>query len=149
MARWERDPVLRRRLSWLLAGGEVAALTLNFYLVFAAYSWRTIVAISPTLLSARAFRVLAVAATCVFLVIMAVQGYLFVRGRGWARVAFLIENAAMIFLGLVWFVHSILGQGEPNVYALWGGLILPSVTLFPLLWPLKLLRPMPPAAGAG
>jgi len=148
MARWERDPVLKRRLSWLLAGTETAALALNFYFVFAAYLRRITVAISPTLLSTEAFVILALAATGVFLAIAVVQGCLFVRGRGWARVAFLIENSALVFLGLVWFIHSKVGQGEPNVYAVWGGFILPFVTLFPLLWPLMLLRPTPPAAGA-
>jgi len=60
----------------------------------------------------------------------------------------MVENGALIIMGLLWFLHSVLDKGEPNVFATWGGLLLPCVTLFPLLWPLMTFRPMPPGGGA-
>jgi len=148
MARWERDPKFRRNLTWLLAAAEVAALTLNAYFVFQAYLQRALVTVAPKLLSAEAFKVVTIVVTGLCLVGTAAQGLSYVRGRAWARSAFLIENGALIFLGLVWFVHSMVGPGDPNVYSTWGGLLLPCVTLFPLLWPLMTFRPMPPGGGA-
>jgi len=149
MAKWERDPVLRRRLSWLLAAAETLALTLNFYLVFSAYLQRVLVAVAPKLLSVQAFVAVALVVTGFCLAGAAVQGFLYVRGRAWARSAFLVENGVLIVLGFLWFIHSILGSGEPNIFSTWGGLLLPLVTLFPLLWPLISLRPLPPAARGG
>jgi len=149
MAKWERDPVLRRRLSWLLAAIEVAAVTLNARFVFAAYLWRALVAVAPKLLSIEVFDAVVYVATGLCLVGVAVQGFLYVRGRAWARSAFLVENGVLIVLGFLWFVHSILGSGEPNIFSTWGGLLLPLVTLFPLLWPLMSFRPVAPAARGG
>jgi hypothetical protein len=149
MATWKRDLVLRRRLSWLLAAIEVAAVTLNVYFVFSAYLQRALVAVAPKLLSAKAFVAVALVVAGFCLVAVAVQGFLYVRGRAWARFAFLVENGVLIFLGLVWFVHNALGGGAPNIFSTWGGLILPLVTLFPLLWPLISLRPLPPPTRAG
>jgi hypothetical protein len=146
MAKWERDPVLRRRLSWLLAAAEVVAVTLNFYFVFSAYLRRVTLAVAPTLPSDRTLVVVALVVTGLCLVGAAVQGFLYVRGRAWARSAFLVQNGVLIALGFLWFIHSILGSGEPNIFSTWGGLLLPLVTLFPLLWPLISLRPLPPAA---
>ena len=149
MATWKRDPVLRRRLSWLLAAIEVAAVTLNFYFVFAAYLRRVTLAVAPTLPSDRMLFVVVLVASGLCLVGVAVQGFLYVRGRAWARSAFLVENGVLIVLGFLWFVHSILGSGEPNIFSTWGGLLLPLVTLFPLLWPLMSFRPVAPAARGG
>jgi len=144
MASWERDPVVRRRVSWLLAGAEAAALTLNAYFVIAAYLRRLIVAVDENLLSHTAFAAVVLTLTGISLVVAVVQGVLYVRGRPWVRVAFLVENIALIVLGLLWFVHSIAGRGEPDKWATWGGLILPLVMLFPLLWPLLSFRPLGP-----
>jgi hypothetical protein len=149
MAKWERDPVLRRRLSWLLAAAEVAAVTLNFYFVFAAYLRRVLVAVDPKLLSVEAFVAVTLVVTGLCLVAVAVQGFLYVRGRAWARSAFLVQNGVLIVLGFLWFVHSVLGRGEPDIFSTWGGLLLPLVTLFPLLWPLMSFRPVAPAARGG
>ena len=150
MARWERDPKFRRNLTWLLAAAEALALTLNFYFVFSAYLRRVMLAIMPKQLpSDMTLLVVAIVATALCLAVVAVQAVLYVRGRERVRKAFLIENGVMILLGLVWFIHSVTGRGEPNVIATWGGLLLPLVTLFPLLWPLMSLRPPSPAGGAG
>jgi hypothetical protein len=147
MAKWERDPVLMRRLAWLLAAAEVAAVTLNFYFVFSAYLRRVMVAVAPTLPSDRILYVVALVATGLCLVAVAVQGFLYVSGRAWARSAFLVENGAMILLGLVWFIHSMMGRGD--TLAVRFGLLLPLVTLFPLIWPLMSLRPAAPGTRAG
>ncbi|MCX5655750.1 MAG: hypothetical protein NTY65_14020 [Planctomycetota bacterium] len=149
MARWERDPKLRRNLTWLLAAAEALALTLNFYFVFSAYLRRVMVVIMPKLPSDTTLLVVAIVATALWLAVVAVQAVLYIRGRERARMAFLIENGAMILLGAVWFIHNLTGRGEPDVYATWGGLLLPLVTLFPLLWPLMSLRPPSKAGGAG
>jgi hypothetical protein len=69
---------------------------------------------------------------------------LYVRGAGWARWAFILQNGALIALGLVWFVINRMTIGEPTTLATVGGLVIPMVTLFPLLWPLLTFRPVPP-----
>ena len=149
MARWERDPVLRRQLTWLLASAEALALALNAYFVIAAYLRRMLVAVAPTLLSVDAFVVVVAVLTGIYFVAAAAQGYLYVRGRPWVRTAFLVQNSVWIVLGILWFVHNLVGQGSPNKFATWGGLLLPLVTLFPLLWPLLSLRPTVPTGGRG
>jgi hypothetical protein len=136
-------------VTWLLAAAEALALTLNFYFVFSAYLRRVMMAILPKLPSNATLMAVAIVATVLCLAVVAVQAVLYVRGHKRARMAFLIENGALILLGVVWFIHSVAGQGEPNVFATWGGLLLPLVTLFPLLWPLMSLRPPSPAGGAG
>jgi hypothetical protein len=149
MARWERDPKFRRNMTCLLAAAEALALTLNFYFVFSAYTRRVMVAVMPKLPSDTTLLVMVITATALWLAVVTVQAVLYIRGRERARKAFLIENGAMILLGLVWFIHNVTGRGEPDFYATWGGLLLPLVTLFPLLWPLMSLRPPSQAGGAG
>jgi hypothetical protein len=142
MARWERDPRLRRRLAWALAAAETVAVTLNFHFIFAAYAYRLLVAISG---SARGggwgLYAVVLVATGLCLVGTAVLGFLYVRGDGWVRPAFVAGNIILVGLGLVWFFHNIIGKGQPDPYATYCGLLLPLVTLFPLLWPLWTFRP--------
>ncbi|MCX5685597.1 MAG: hypothetical protein NT049_18215, partial [Planctomycetota bacterium] len=106
----------------LLAVVEAAALTMNFYFIFSAYLRRLVVAVSASLPNDKVLFVVALVVTSVFLAGAVFQGTLFVRGRAWARSAFLIENGAMILLGLLWFIHSKMGRSEPNPFAVWGGL---------------------------
>jgi hypothetical protein len=133
---------------WLLCGVEAVALPLNFYFVFCAYLRRLTVAIAPKLFTAETFLIVALVATGLFAAVSVVQVVLYARGRGWFRPVLMVENGALIVMGLLWFLHSVLGKGEPNVFATWGGLLLPCVTLFPLLWPLMTFRPIPPGGGA-
>jgi len=149
MARWERDPVLRRQLTWLLVTVEALALTVNAYFVIAAYLRRVLVAVAPKLLSNDAFLAVVIVLTGIYFAAVVVQGYQFLRGRPWVRTAFLVQNSVWIVLGILWFAHNLAGQGNPNKFATWGGLLLPLVTLFPLIWPLLSLRPMAPVGGRG
>jgi hypothetical protein len=146
MAKWERDPVLKRRLAMLLAAAEAAALTLNFFFIFSAYTrWVAVVVSLP--LSDMALWIMAIAATVLCLAGTAFQGYQFVQGRAWSCFAFLVENGAMILLGLVWFILSMMGRGDP--LAVRFGVRLPLVTLCPLVWPLMSLRSAAPGTRAG
>ena len=141
MAQWERDPRLRWRLAWALAAAEAAAVSFNFYYVFSAYVYRILVAVSPSSAAGGAMRVATLVATAACVVAMAVLGFLYARGRGWVRPVFIAGNGLLLALGLVWFFHSLMGRARPDAYATYCGLLLPLVTLLPLLWPLLSFRP--------
>jgi hypothetical protein len=141
MAQWERDPRLRRHLTWALAAAEAVAVSVNFYFIFSAYMYRILMAVSPSSAAGGTTRVAAVAATVACVVVMAVLGFLYARGRGWVRPVFIAGNGFLILLGLVWFLHNLMGRDRPDAYATYCGLLLPLVTLLPLLWPLLSLRP--------
>ena len=147
MAQWERDPKLRRRLTWALAAAEAVAVSFNFYYVFSAYLRRLLLAISASAAAGEAVRVAPVVATAACVVVMAVLGFLYARGRGWVRPVFIAGNGFLILLGLVWFLHNFMGKAQPDAYATYGGLLVPLVTLLPLLWPLLSFRPAQRAAA--
>ncbi|MBM4017094.1 MAG: hypothetical protein FJ288_01995 [Planctomycetes bacterium] len=149
MAKWERDPRLRQRLAWLLAAAETAAISLNFYFIFAAYMHRLLVAVAPGVAGSPPTVWVTYAATAICFALAAAQGRLYVRGREWVRTAMLLENVVLVVLGVAWFLRSVRGRAQPEPYALYCGLLLPLVTLFPLLWPLLSFRPAPPAASQG
>jgi hypothetical protein len=147
MAQWERDPRLRRRLTWALAAAEAVAVSVNFYLIFRAYMYRILVAVWPSAAAWEAVRVAPWVATAACVVVMAVLGFLYARGRGWVRPVFIAGNGFLILLGLVWFLHNLMGSGRPDADATYGGLLVPLVTLLPLLWPLLSFRPAQRAAA--
>jgi hypothetical protein len=74
------------------------------------------------------------------------QGILYAKGRPWVRALFILENGLLIFLGVLWFVKNQVGA-EPNRIVALLALVLPMMTLFPLLWPLLSFRPVPPTGG--
>jgi len=141
MAQWERDPRLRRRLTWALVAAEAVAVSVNFYFIFSAYMYRILVAVLPSAAAWEAVGVVPWVATAACVVAMAVLGFLYARGRGWVRPVFIAGNSLLLVLGLVWFFHSLMGRDRPDPYATYCGLLLPLVTLLPLLWPLLSLRP--------
>jgi hypothetical protein len=148
MARWDRDPRRRQQAGWLVAAIEALALAANFYYIFSAYFNQVFVRLDVTFSDlAASLTVWVAAAAC--LAAALVEGVYYVRGRLWARRALIVENAALIVLGLVWFAHNrvagavgIQGQWEPAFY----GILLPMLTLFPLMWPLLAFRPAGTAA---
>ncbi len=147
MARYERDPRRRRRLAILLAALEVLAVSGNFFTLFMAYlNWLNVRLSLSTFLGAHGIGVSAVVAA-VFLVACAVVGLLYVNGNPRARLILVAANALLVLLGLLWFVKGYAMSAEPNPNVALLGLVLPMVTLFPLLWPLISFRPVPPAAG--
>jgi hypothetical protein len=151
MARWERDPRLRRRLTWALAAAEAVAVSINFFFIFSAYLYRVLMVVSPSAAAAEVVRVGAPVATAACVVAMAVLGFLYARGRGWVRPVFIAGNGLLLVLGLVWFLHNLMGKARPDSLATYCGLLLPLVTLLPLFWPLLSLRPTgsPPFAQGG
>jgi len=147
MAQYERDPRRRRRLAILLAALEVLAVSGNFFTLCMAYlNWLNVRLIHSTFLGAQGIGTSAVVAA-VFLVACAVVGFRYVKGNPRARMILVAANALLVLLGLLWFVKCYALSPEPNPNVALLGLVLPMVTLFPLLWPLISFRPVPPAAG--
>lgn len=146
MARWQRDPKTRRRLTWLLVGAEVLALTGNFYPIFFAYLYQVFIRLGhgpqQPLVSHDDTGVISVVFTCVVFVVAFAEGAAYARGQQWARRAMIAENVILVALGLFWFLKNRLGGGSPSAVAAVAGVILPMVTLFPLLWPLLAFRPV-------
>jgi len=147
MARWERDPQARSRMRWLLTLGEVTAVTANFFVISLHYFRWMIMRVAPqggTEIGPFTMPAIATAAVAIFLVF---QGIAYGRERPWGRRLFLIENVALIVLGLVWFLVKLSEPEEARGLSVLGGLLLPMVTLFPLLWPLWTFWAHPPPAS--
>ncbi|HUU11115.1 MAG TPA: hypothetical protein VM431_11345 [Phycisphaerae bacterium] len=144
MARWQRDPKARRNVAYVLAAAEAVALTANFYSVFSAYLLQLDLRLSgrgELLMSLAAVYYTALAATAVCLGVSVFVGVMYARARSWARKTFIAANVVLVGLGVVWFVKNRLGGGSPDTAATLAGLLLPIITLFPLLWPLIVFRP--------
>ena len=145
MAVWQRDPKLRRRLIYLLAAAEAAALTVNFYFLCLAYLHRFFIYLGRWLqtppASPSALWVVGLVLTLGVLGLAAYEAVLYVRERPWVRKALIAQNAGLVALGGVWFVLNRLHGATPDPYAATLGLLLPMVTLFPLLWPLLTIHP--------
>ena len=145
MARWQRDPKVRRHVAYVLAAAEAVALTANFYSVFSAYLLQLDLRLSPQsdqlLMSLAAVFYTALAATAVCLGVSVFVGVMYARARSWARKTFIAANVVLVGLGAVWFVKNRLGGGSGDTAATLAGLLLPIITLFPLLWPLIVFRP--------
>jgi len=140
MARWRRDPRRRKRLAYLLVVGEAILLTLCFYSIFAAYLNYLVGKLGLTLGAAGEYVV--IAGTVVCLGWAGLVGAKYLAGRMWARNALIAANAVLVGLGLAWFIkHQITSRSTAGSAAAWVGLLLPMVTLFPLLWPLLRFRP--------
>jgi len=140
MARWQRDPKARRNVAHVLAAVEAVALTANFYPIFSAYLQYVNVALLGHRLSGLSVIYVSLAAAAVCLGVAVVVGVMYARNRAWARCAFIAANGLLLALGLLWFTVDRLGA-QPEVTPAIAGLVLPVVTLFPLLWPLVVFRP--------
>ena len=142
MAQWQRDPKARRNIAYLLAAVEVAVVTANFYPIFSAYLLRAALFVTAGSAETRAaIYYVAVAATVVCFVVAVFVGMMYARNRSWARRVFIIANVVLLALGVVWFVKNQMSGSRPEIKAVAAGLLLPIVTLFPLLWPLVVFRP--------
>ena len=142
MAQWKRDPKARRNIAYLLAAVEVAAVTANFYPIFSAYLLRASLVVTAGSAETRAaIYYAAVAATVLCFVVAVFVGIMYARNRSWARWVFIIANAVLLALGVVWFVKNQMSSSRPEMQVAASGLLLPIVTLFPLLWPLIVFRP--------
>jgi hypothetical protein len=147
MARWQRDAEAHRQMMWFLALGEVMAVTANFFLISLHYlHWIFLQVMSREVAGVAV--VLPLIATAAVLVFVVFQGIAYAKGRAWARRLFLIENLGLVFLGLVWFLVSLGNPTGARGMPVVAGLMLPMVTLFPLLWPLWTLRAEPPQGPA-
>ena len=145
MARWRRDPRLRQRFALLLVGGEVLSVTGVFFYIALGYVHYLNGLVR--LLSNRGEAYVVIALAGIVLAAAAATGYFYICGRRWARVLFLAANAALLVLGLAWFLKNRLAGQVPQPYAA-VGLGLALGTVFPLMWPLLLFEPVPrPPSG--
>lgn len=153
MARWQRDPQMRQKMAWLLVVVEVLALAASFALIFLAYLRFVVVRLSGGQASESLLlmlpRYVTLGATVLVAGAAVYQGVLFVRGCRWARTAFLVENGLLVLLGLMWFVKNRITGDALNTEAAFYGLLLPMLTLFPLLWPLLTFSPTPDNTSEG
>jgi len=145
MALWERDPKANQRMALLLVVVEALAALINFFFIFQAYFFRVQLRLHMGLSNVSLFVV--VMATAFFAVLLVYEGMMYLRGRAWVRQALLAENGVLIGLGILWLLLNRLGSGPKDAYPVYFGLLLPLVTLFPLLWPLLVFRVLPTAPG--
>ncbi|HUU92994.1 MAG TPA: hypothetical protein VM238_17515 [Phycisphaerae bacterium] len=148
MAQWQRDPKARRNVAYVLAATEVLALMANVYSIFSAYLLYVNARFFGSALSGPSIVYAGVAATVVSAGVGVVVAVMYVRGRAWGRATFIVANTGLVVLGVLWFAIDHLGA-QPDQVSAWAGLLLPLVTLFPLLWPLITFRPMLPAGADG
>jgi hypothetical protein len=139
MAGYERNPKLHRRMAALLAIGETLALTANFCLVFMAYG-NFMDARLDRIVSQAGVLLLTIVATVVCLVALVLVSRRFIKGSPWARWVLVVSNVVVIVLGVMWYLR-VLSSGRPDRQVGIYGLMLPMVTLFPLLWPLLVFKP--------
>lgn len=151
MARWQRDRGMRLKIAWVLVAAEVVAMAGCFSLIFLGYTRFLISRFGGGRPSDFVLfelpRYITIGATVVLVVVAVYEGVMFVRGCRWARTAFIIENGALVLLGAMWFVKNRITGDAVNTEAALYGLLLPMLTLFPLLWPLRVFSPTPDAAS--
>ncbi len=148
MARWQRDPTMRLKMTYLLVAVEALAIGGNVYPIFGAYLYQLCILMGGTvadpLISAGASNVLTLVVAVASLILAIVVGVAYARGRAWARKALIAANVVLVALGVIWFLKNRLAGSRQDTMAAMAGLLLPIVTLFPLLWPLLVFR----SAGA-
>ena len=158
MARYERDPRLRRRLALLLVLGEVLALSVVFFAIFYGYfNWFNqrflhiqFLRPGPSERLGLHLSLFALGVTLLVDAVFIAQAVLYVKGRSWTRLAFLGQNGFLIAMGLIWFVVKVaradVALTEAREVGFWA-VVLPMATLFPLLWPLRVFRPVRPGGA--
>ena len=148
MARWDRDPKARVRVTWLLVAAEVLALSGNAYTVFSAYVNRLDVALHRSL-GGTVPLIVVIVLTVLCLAGAVYVGIQYAHGKAWSRRTLIAANGSFFLMGLAWFVKNRLGNDLSSSATIFG-LLLPIITLFPLLWPLITFRPFgapPPPQG--
>ncbi len=148
MPRWHRDPKTWQRVMFVVAMVNGLAVSANFFFIFRHYLWWTCLNIITSWHETAVPLIVPYILAGLSFVIVAYQAVFYAAGRPWARRLFLAENLGLLSAGLLWFLAS-LGNPTPVLAtAVVQGLLVPMVTLFPLLWPLWALRSMkPPEAG--
>jgi len=142
MPRWHRDPKTWQRVMFVVAMVDGLAVSANFFFIFRHYLWWTCLRIITSWHETAVPVIVPYVLTGLSFVVVACQAVVYAAGRPWARRAFVLENILLIVAGLLWFLAS-LGNPTPVLAtAVVHGLLVPMVTLFPLLWPLWALRPM-------
>ena len=137
MARWQRDPRSRRLVAGILAGIEVVALTGTFLVIAEAYLLRLFIRMGQAdSISIGTFKFIVYTLTGLACIAALVEAVLYVRGRSWVRKAFMAQNVVLIVMGVAWFALSQMHAAGASPEAAQRGLLLPVITLFPLLWPL-------------
>jgi hypothetical protein len=146
MARWQRDPMLQRRLTLLLLAVEVSAVTLNFFSIGLFYAHRLSIrlggGVQAPLFSDPVLYVVVGLAALGVLAGLLFQGRIYFQSLGWARWAFIGENVLLLLLGVALFVINKVHGGSPD--AALRGLAIPFATLFPLLGLLLAFKPSVP-----
>jgi hypothetical protein len=132
---------MRQRVTWLLVAAEVLALTVSFGIIFLRYLQFLLAMLSAGKGATEAAKYVALVATALALGAAVFEGIKYLRGVRWARLAFLIENVALLALGVMWFVWNRFRGDKVNTDPAWFGLVLPMLTLLPLLWPLLFHSP--------
>jgi hypothetical protein len=142
MAGYERNPKQRRRLGLLLVAGESVALGANAAFVFSAYVHYLFLRMNVPLGQWGGYVLISVFAAA-GLAAGIYEGSMFLKGRPRFRQIMMIENALILVLGLAWFFHSWIGSmpNKPSPMIGFGGLVLPLISLFPLIWPLMTFKP--------
>jgi hypothetical protein len=118
------------------------AVSANFFFIFRSYLWWTCLKIVTSLYETAVPLVVPYVLTGLIFVVLIYQAWAYSGGRVWARRAFLAENLGLLSAGLFWFLVSLGNPGGPQGPPVIHGLLIPMITLFPLLWPLWALRPM-------
>jgi hypothetical protein len=148
MARWHRDPKVWRRVMFLIAVVDVLAIAGNFFFIFRHYLWWTCLNVITSWHEPTVLLVVSYVLTGLVFVVLIYQAWAYSGGQVWARRAFLAENLVGILAGLLWFLVNLGNPAQMLTVPLVHGLLVPMITLFPLLWPLWVFRPMkPPEVG--
>jgi hypothetical protein len=149
MPRWHRDPKTWQRVMFVVAMVDGLAVSVNVFFIFRHYLWWTCLKIVTSWHGTAVPLIVPYVLAGLSFVIVTYQAFVYAAGRPWARRAFVLENILLIVAGVLWFLAS-LGNPTPMLMiAVVHGLLVPMVTLFPLLWPLWALRPMKPPVGGG
>jgi|WetSurMetagenome_2_1015567.scaffolds.fasta_scaffold04053_9 hypothetical protein len=138
MAGYERNPKLHRRMAALLAIGETLALTVVSWPIFLQYFSYAVARLGQPAGFLRI--ILSATFTLACLVGALFVSRRFIRGAPGARWALVVANVVIIAMGVAWYVHASLSE-RPEKWVGLCGLMLPMVTLFPLLWPLLVFKP--------
>lgn len=151
MARWQRDPRARKRVAIVLMVVEVLLAAAVFVVLVQNYVFRLAVRVGNRDGLQQLYeqtRIVAAVLGVLFLVWLIFQAVMYVRGKEWARKAFVAINLLLVLGGVLWFALDLL-VGEADSASLVQGLCLPLITVFPMTGLLLSFRPMPPRRPPG
>ncbi len=139
MVRWQRDPRARKRAAMMVCAAEIVLVPLVAYVPGLFYVYRVLMRLGFGQEGASSSVSWVTAIPCAVLgAWLIVQSVFYLKGRRWTRVAFIAVNALVILAGIVWVLMA---PKDPG--ALGYGLLVPMVTLFPMIGVFVGLNPMP------